>query len=129
MSFKGETLEKIDGREIAEYQIRANISQVVNRRKGQDRDLIFQGKGNTIPWEKMEELTGLVEDYDSGFGADTWCGWITFTDGTWIVRRFYDGSEWWESINFPTLDTVTPDKFRGEFSKLEYTVVSDTTNK
>lgn len=34
-------------------------------------------------------------DYDNGYGEQYVFGFIVFTDGTWLERMEYDGSEWW----------------------------------
>lgn len=41
-------------------------------------------------------------DYDDGFGLQQLFGTIVFKDGTWMERREYDGSEWWEHYRIPT---------------------------
>jgi len=44
-------------------------------------------------------------DYDNGFGIQQFFGIIVFKDGTWMERREYDGSEWWEHYRIPTEPT------------------------
>ena len=41
--------------------------------------------------------------YDDGYGGQEISGFIVFKDGTWLDRREYDGSEWWEHQIKPTL--------------------------
>ena len=41
--------------------------------------------------------------YDSGFGAMYVAGTIWFQDGTWAVRKEYDGSEWWDHRILPEI--------------------------
>ena len=131
-NFKQETLEHIGDKEIVEYRLRAlhkfnnvfivsgaNVKGV--KVKG---DVIFEGRGNTIPWDRMEEVTHLVNAYDSGFGSDNWAGWITFSDGSWIERATYDGSEWWEAKRLPKL-ADDPNDHMGEFGDSTYTIVKD----
>lgn len=44
--------------------------------------------------------------YDSGFGCQEVFGYIVFKDGSWFERHEYDGSEWWEYKEKPTVDEV-----------------------
>ena len=39
--------------------------------------------------------------YDSGYGTQAIFGFIVFKDDTWLSRREYDGSEWWEYFSKP----------------------------
>ncbi|NDE60016.1 MAG: hypothetical protein EB010_11475 [Acidimicrobiia bacterium] len=41
-------------------------------------------------------LDQLDKEYDSGYGQQELLGTVWFTDGTWMERGEYDGSEWWE---------------------------------
>jgi hypothetical protein len=34
-------------------------------------------------------------EYDEGFGSQELFGIVWFTDGTWLDRGEYNGSEWW----------------------------------
>jgi hypothetical protein len=49
-----------------------------------------------MSWERVRPLLDI--NYDSGFGgaeiADDLV--VVFTDGSWLERGEYDGSEWWE---------------------------------
>lgn len=51
-------------------------------------------------FEYSIDLDALDVDYDDGFGgveiAEDLC--IFFDDGSRLVRRDYDGSEWWEFV-------------------------------
>ena len=127
VNFKQETLELIGDKEIVEYRLRAihkyERTFKIDGKKVKG-DLIFEGKGNTIPWDKMEEITHLVHNYDSGYGSDTWAGWITFSDGSWIERATYDGSEWWAIKQLPKL-TDDPNIHRGEFGDTTYTTYKE----
>ena len=40
-------------------------------------------------------IDSLNFNYDSGFGSQLLFGTVWLTDGTWLSRREYDGSEWW----------------------------------
>lgn len=126
-NFKQETLDLIGDKEIVEYRLRAihkfnNVFKVDGKKvKG---DVVFEGKGNTIPWDRMEDVTHLVNGYDGGYGSDNWAGWITFSDGSWIERATYDGSEWWEAKRLPTL-ADDPNDHRGEFGDSEYVTIKE----
>ena len=39
----------------------------------------------------------LDVEYDDGYGTQELFGTIWLTDGTWMDRGEYDGSEWWQS--------------------------------
>ena len=41
-------------------------------------------------------LNSLDFKYDSGYGGQELYGTVWLVDGTWLERREYDGSEWWE---------------------------------
>ena len=51
-------------------------------------------------FEYTVDLDALDVEYDDGFGlveiAEDLC--VFFDDGTRLVRRDYDGSEWWEFV-------------------------------
>lgn len=42
----------------------------------------------------LEELDSI--EYDSSYGGQELFGTVWLTDGTWLSRGEYDGSEWWE---------------------------------
>lgn len=48
----------------------------------------------------QEEMRKFYEDldfeYDGGYGLQELHGIVWLSDGTWLERREYDGSEWWE---------------------------------
>lgn len=43
-------------------------------------------------------------DYDSGHGWQELYGFIWYKDGTWSQRGEYDGAEWWEHMERPSID-------------------------
>ena len=53
------------------------------------------------------ELASFIENldfkYDSGFGGQELFGIVWLKDGTWLSRKEYDGSEWWEYDVFPEI--------------------------
>lgn len=48
-------------------------------------------------------LSELDFTYDSGFGGQELYGTVWFTDGCWLSRGEYDGSEWWEYNKYPEI--------------------------
>lgn len=64
----------------------------------------FDAEGETIVLKSGYGVADIAEfydeldfDYDNGFGTQVVDGTIVFTDGTWLTRGEYDGSEWWEN--------------------------------
>lgn len=45
-------------------------------------------------WDKF--LSSLNKKYDAGWGHQYLYGWVILSDGSWLEREEYDGSEWWE---------------------------------
>ena len=57
----------------------------------------FDEEGPVATWEAFAKAArGLF--YDNGYGSQEVLPSlrIAFKDGTWLERREYDGSEWWE---------------------------------
>ena len=48
----------------------------------------------------------LGDSYDPGFGSQVVHGIIVFDNQSWLERREYDGSEWWQRCSFPTVSEV-----------------------
>lgn len=48
-------------------------------------------------------LNELDFNYDAGYGGQELFGTVWFTDGTWLERGEYDGSEWWNLIKKPEI--------------------------
>ena len=46
-------------------------------------------------------LEELNQEYDDGYGSQELFGDIVLSDGSWLSRREYDGSEWWEHFSIP----------------------------
>jgi len=59
-------------------------------------------KGHTEA-EYNEFLSKLDFDYDSGYGAQYVFGYVWLTEGVWMTRGEYDGSEWWEWHKYPQI--------------------------
>ena len=94
VDFKTETECAINGRKVKQYKLIA-----LNR--GLKDNKIFQGEGE-IDWSKIPKK---LLKYDAGYGIQYWDGWITFEgEDSWLVRREYDGSEWWLQLTPPKLE-------------------------
>lgn len=48
-------------------------------------------------------LNSLNFNYDDGFGSQELFGIVWLTNGTWLSRGEYDGSEWLEHNELPTI--------------------------
>lgn len=115
INFKTETIEKINGREIDEFFLAYEPSYYNDEDpRGSVKTEVYSGKGE-IDWNLFAEKSHLKElhphsygddifKYDDGFGIQHYIGWITFKDSDeWIQRKEYDGSEWWEAFDKPSL--------------------------
>ena len=45
-------------------------------------------------------------DYDNDYGSQEIFGTIWYIDGTWSDRREYNGYEWWEHQECPTIPEI-----------------------
>ena len=48
-------------------------------------------------------LKELDFEYDNGYGMQELGGLVWFDDNSWLERREYDGSEWWEYKQYPKI--------------------------
>jgi hypothetical protein len=48
-------------------------------------------------------LSKLDFEYDAGYGAQYVFGYVWLTNGVWMDRGEYDGSEWWEWHKYPQI--------------------------
>jgi hypothetical protein len=48
-------------------------------------------------------LNQLDFDYDDGYGIQELYGIVWLSDGTWLSRGEYDGSEWWVHCTVPQI--------------------------
>lgn len=53
------------------------------------------------PEELEAFLNSMDFEYNDGYGLQEIEGTIVFTDGSWLTRGEYDGSEWWENHQIP----------------------------
>lgn len=53
-------------------------------------------------------LNAIDFEYDDGFGGQELYGTVWLTNGEWLQRGEYDGSEWWEHMKLPEVpDNLT----------------------
>lgn len=60
-------------------------------------------KQNHSAEEYTAFLNQLDFDYDAGYGGQELYGTVWLTDGTWLTRGEYDGSEWWDFNSLPEI--------------------------
>ena len=63
----------------------------------------FTLKAFHTPEELESFLNSLDFTYDDGFGGQELFGTVWLTNGIWLSRGEYDGSEWWEIHSYPTI--------------------------
>jgi hypothetical protein len=93
MNAKTELLDHIEDREVKYVRVILKHS--------------YDNK-ETIEGTLDEVLPKLDFDYDNGYGGQYMEGTIWYSDGTWSDRGEYDGSEWWEHRECPSLPNVRP---------------------
>ena len=88
MNAKEELLQHIKEREVKYIRVFHEINYGV-----QDR----------IEGSLEEVLPRLDFEYDNGYGGQELFGTIWYSNGAWSDRGEYDGSEWWEYRECPSL--------------------------
>jgi hypothetical protein len=83
----------------------SETKQVLENHNKEPKDVSWVGSVDgefAITWSDFEKIADV--EYDSGFGAQEIAKdlVIVFTDGTYMNRGEYDGSEWWEYHQAPT---------------------------
>jgi hypothetical protein len=68
---------------------------------GTNHDAILKVGHTQADWEAFIEV--LDFKYDAGYGGQELYGLVWLTDGTWLERGEYDGSEWWDHHICPIL--------------------------
>lgn len=53
--------------------------------------------------ELQDFLDKLDFTYDDGYGGQELFGKVWLTDGVWLTRGEYDGSEWWDIHQYPQI--------------------------
>ena len=71
----------------------------ISRSEHSTDDVRFVGSRDEklgIPWSQAEKVLDI--DYDDGYGSQEIAAdlVVAFTDGGFLRREEYDGSEWWE---------------------------------
>ena len=51
-------------------------------------------------------LSFLDKEYDRGYGCQELYGKVLLDNGTWLERGEYDGSEWWDHMVPPTVESL-----------------------
>lgn len=67
------------------------------------RGRVYHLKQDYSATEYTEFMNNLDLKYNSGYGIQNLSGKIWLTDGKWIERGEYDGSEWWELREYPEI--------------------------
>ena len=80
---------------IVEYDLMCAIVEY------EDREITL--KMGYTPEEYEKFLKRLEFNYDNGFGTQELYGTIWLSNGDWISREEYDGSEWWEYNTCPEI--------------------------
>ncbi len=65
---------------------------------------IYLKEGHT-PEEYEGFLQTISRDYDNGYGSQELKGIIWISNGDWIERQEYDGSEGWRYVSRPEIPT------------------------
>jgi hypothetical protein len=94
MNAKKELLDHIENREVKYVQVILEHS--------------YDNK-ETIEGALDEVLPKLDFEYDNGYGGQYLEGTIWYSDGTWSDRGEYDGLEWWEHRECPSLPNTDVD--------------------
>lgn len=92
------------------YNMKENVLCLLNKYgktlEDIDHSLILRLDDDKYVYHTVHKGDGLDIDkldfeYDAGYGIMNVDGFIAFKDGTWMERREYDGSEWWEYKDMP----------------------------
>jgi hypothetical protein len=112
-NLKQETLEELKdiGKSIEDI-VALNVQAVPETQYEEDDDY-------GVVYEDYIELEGytpkkisqIIEndfdfDYNEGYGQQIVHGIILFNDGSWMVRKNYDGAEWWSYFKPKSVEDV-----------------------
>ncbi len=64
---------------------------------------IYKLKCSHTDQELLDFINSLNFEYNAGYGGQQLFGTIWLTNGSWITRGEYDGSEWWEVNSYPDI--------------------------
>ena len=72
-----------------------------------DKESDYQPTFNLLLGYTPEDLENFLNsldfDYNNGYGLQTLFGTVWFSDGIWLERGEYDGSEWWQHCKYPDI--------------------------
>ena len=74
-----------------------------------DRELLITLKHGYSEEDYATFLNAIDFEYDDGFGGQELYGTVWLTNGEWLERGEYDGSEWWDHNKLPEI----PDNLKG----------------
>ena len=79
------------------------IASEINYRDiyGINHDIKLKPLFNNYEYDNF--LESLNHEYDDGFGGQNLFGVIFCEDGVWMQRGEYDGSEWWDTYQYPDM--------------------------
>jgi len=109
---KQELLRAIEGREVKCAIIRVEKDWTFEDEPNDDNigTRVFLLAVDYDTPELDELLNDLDFDYDAGYGLQRIYGTVWFTDGTWLDRGEYDGSEWWQFQECPEIPNILIDQ-------------------
>ena len=65
------------------------------------KEIILKVNYSNVEYETF--LKELDFEYDNGYGILELSGLVWFDDNSWLERREYGGSEWWEYKQYPEI--------------------------
>lgn len=84
------------------------MSELIVTEDGMERENTFVSASLAVGFTKEDYdnfIKKLDVEYDDGYGTQELFGTIWLTDGTWMDRGEYDGSEWWQHQECPEIPT------------------------
>lgn len=89
--------------EILQVKVAVKCALIINARSLDDEQKNIVLKINYNDFEYESFLNDLDFNYDDGWGSQELYGNVWLSDGTWLSRGEYDGSEWWEHNVMPPI--------------------------
>lgn len=96
--------ETLDGMAIEEFAERIAWAKLYIDTDNEQRTICLEPEHTEE--DAMEFLKKLDFEYDNDFGWQEIYGLIMFNDNTWLERREYDGSEWWDCCEIPEYSKI-----------------------
>jgi hypothetical protein len=81
-----------------------DFASIVNMDDWDNDEAFYYDSSEEFNKRAGEELS---IEYAAGYGSQLFGGVIVFKDGSWLERREYDGSEWWEFFKTPQREKFT----------------------